>query len=93
MTLRQEQLQWLKNYDVLLSELRFAYNIKDKRAIDEINKRILTTQVQIASVTYALEKQSNPDAYNAISTPVGPSIKIADNPTLNLDSPDGDGCA
>ena len=88
MTLREELTQWIKNYDVLTGRLTLAFKFKNKREIDDLSKRIVLTQRQIAEVAIILEKKSNPDAYNTVGTTISPCVDISEYPSLNLDSPD-----
>lgn len=83
---KQEYEQWLKNYDILLSELKAAWRFKNKRKIDEINKRILNTQVQIAMCAKRLKEKTNPDANRRIGSSVSTNVNCRKNSTMYLNS-------
>ncbi len=88
LSLKEEQQQWLANYDILLKQIRSAYRFKNRRAIEDLSERILNTQVQIAIVTRALEKEGNTDPYSRVSAAISRYVKVANNPPVNLKSVD-----
>lgn len=89
LTLIEEYNQWLENYESLLISLRWAFRNKNTRQIEDINQRILNTQVQIAICARALKKQGYSDPRVAISTPVPGNVQVAENPTMDFYGPDG----
>lgn len=86
LNLNKEYDQWLENYEILLIELRAAYRFKNKLKIDELSKRILSTQVQIAMCARALKKQRNTNTKSIIRPSIYPNIKIRKHTPLNFDS-------
>lgn len=89
LTLKAEQKQWLANYEQLLKQMRAAYRFKNIKAIAALEKRILTTQVQIAIVTRELEKDCNSDPKGGVSSPVSGYVKIAKDSPVGFDSVNG----
>ena len=88
LTLKEEQQQWLANYELLLKQMQAAYRFKNITAIASLEKRILTTQVQIASVTRQLEKDGNTDPKGGVRAGISRYVKVANNPPVSFDSVD-----
>lgn len=89
LTLIQEYNQWLENYEILLYELQLAFRYKNIPAIDEINQRILNTQVQIAICARRLKKEGHSDPRYAVSPTVPGNIQVAEYPSMDFNGPDG----
>lgn len=91
LTLQEEYDQWLSNYKNLLEQLKAAYRFKNKKAIQELYSRILSTQVQIATLSLALKKQSDADSSNTVSATVSSDVKVSKDSSVNFKSISGDG--
>lgn len=89
MELTKELDQWLDNYDKLLNEMRAAYIFKNKEAIDDLSKRILNTQVQIAICTKRLKEQGYAYSKTTIGSCVRANIDIGEDSPVDLGCPDG----
>lgn len=85
LTLEQEYKQWLMNYELLLVDMKSAYYFKNKKAIDRLGKRILTTQVQIAICARKLEEKRRTNANNAVRPAIDRNVKIRKDSTVSLD--------
>lgn len=86
LTIEQEYKQWLENYELLLCQLRAAWRFRNKKKIEEINKRILNTQVQISMCARKLKKQSDSNSDSARSVAVGRNVKIGKYSSVNFQS-------
>jgi len=86
MTLKEEYKQWLVNYESLLIQMRAAYRFKNKKAIVDLEKRILNTQVQIAMCSRALEQEGNTDSNNIVGSSVNRDVKVRKHSPMNLGS-------
>lgn len=89
LTLIEEYNQWLDNYDILLNQLRAAYRFKNKRAINDINKRVLNTQVQISMCARALKKQGYADPCYTVSPSIGGHIQFPQYASMKLQGVSG----
>lgn len=82
----QEYRQWLENYEILLEQLKGAWRFKNLKAIDELNKRILNTQVQIAICARALEKERKAKSQGIISSAISRYIQVRKHTPMDLNS-------
>lgn len=86
LTIEQEYKQWLENYELLLHQLKAAWRFRNKKKIEELNKRILNTQVQIAMCARKLKKQSDSNSNSPRSVTIGRNVKIGKYFSVNFES-------
>lgn len=84
LTIKEEYDQWLVNYEILLNQLRASYRFKNIQRIEEINKRILNTQVQIAICALRLKKEGNSDPKSPVGAPVSGDVKVRKHAPVDL---------
>jgi hypothetical protein len=88
LTLVEEYNQWLENYESLLISLRWAFRNKNTAQIEDINTRILNTQVQIAICARQLKKEGYPYPPDTVGSTVGGHVSVPDYASMDFDSVD-----
>lgn len=86
MTTLEEYNQWLENYEYLLGQLQTAFRFHNRQAIEDIQTRILTTQVQIAMTALRLKKEGNSGPDSAGSPAVCGNVEISDYAPMQFNS-------
>ena len=66
MNLEQEYAQWLKNYEELLDQLKIALRFNNKQIAEDLQTRIVTTQVQIAMCARLLKQNHDANACGSL---------------------------
>lgn len=89
LTTKQELKQWMRNYELIKIDLRAAYYFRNQAAVDQLSKRLMTTESQIAQLNVRLEEERNANANNAVGSAISSDVEISDDSPLHLGSPDG----
>lgn len=79
MSANAELKQWIKNYDQLKEELKAAFYFGNEEMIDDLSKRLITTQRMIAECV-ALEKDKDTNASGSamrFHATVSPDVKVS----------------
>lgn len=88
LTILQEYNQWLDNYEMLLQRAQKAFVAKRQDVVEDINKRILNTQVQIAICARELKKQGYSNPNSTIGSTVNRRVEIREYTPMNFDGLD-----
>lgn len=91
LTTIEEYNEWLNVYEMLLTDLQGAWRFKNVEALEDLNKRILNTQVQIAICARKLKKEGYTDPRYAVRSTVSGQVQFTGNSTIDFDSPDRNG--
>lgn len=79
MSANAELKQWIRNYDQLKEELKAAFYFGNQEMIDDLSKRLITTQRMIAEIV-ASEKDKNANASGSavgLHATVSPDVKVS----------------
>lgn len=85
---KEEYEHWLNNYEYLLGQLSAAWKFKNKKAIEELSNRVMTTQVQIAICARRLKKEGYTQSKRVIRPSVSTDIKIGEYTPMDFNGVD-----